>query len=180
MGRLSSINTLPPEIKAELDRHLALGHMTLDGLVDYLEIKGHNVSRSALGRYRKDFDKVAEKLRESREVAAAFARELGTVPNDEMGQMLVEMVRTLAFKAALNRTDDTDLETKEVMQLARALKDLAGSEQIATKLAMEIRAEERKRLMDEQKAKLETAQKEGGLSLEAAKEARRILGFDND
>ena len=182
MGRSSSITTLPPETRADLDKRLAEGRFTLDSLVDFLADQGHAISRSALGRYSKKFDDVAAKLRESREVASAFAQELGAVPNDEMGQMLVEMVHTLVFKASLGQSDkkDADVKAMDVMLLAKALKDLAGSKQISVKLALEIRAEEKKRLEAEMKAKLSNAQHGGGLSKEAALEARRILGFGDD
>lgn len=180
MARLSSIKTLPEEIRADLDKRLAEGRFTLDSLVEFLEESGHTISRSALGRYSKQFDQVASKLRESREVAAAFARELGTVPNDEMGQMLTELVHTLTFKVSLAKTEDEDIEALDVMRLARALKDLSSSKQISTKLALEIRAEEKKRLEAELKDKLATAQNSGGLSKEAALEARRILGFSDE
>lgn len=182
MARQSTITTLPPEIRAELDKRLAEGRFTLDTLVDYLDEQGHAISRSALGRYSKQFDQVAVKLRESREVAAAFARELGAVPNDEMGQMLTELVHTLAFKVSLSRTESEggDLDPKDVMHLARALKDLSSSKQISTRLALEIRAEEKKRVEGEMKARLAEAQSTGGLAAEAAREARRIMGFTDD
>lgn len=182
MTRPSTITTLPPEVRADLDKRLAEGRFTLDTLVDFLADQGHAISRSALGRYSRQFNDVAQKLRESREIAAAFAKELGAVPNDEMGQMLVEMVHTLAFKASLARTkeENDDISTKDVSLLARALKDLAGSKQISAKLALEIRAAEKKRLEDEMKNKLTNAQQGGGLSREAALEARRILGFSDD
>lgn len=182
MARKSSITGLPPEVRAELDQRLAEGRFTLNSLIDFLEEQGHVISRSALGRYSQKFDQVASKLRESREVAAAFAKELGAVPNDEMGQMLIEMVHTLAFKASLGQSDksDKDVKAMDVMLLAKAVKDLAGSKQISTKMALEIRAAEKKRLEEEMKTKLATAQKGGGLSQEAAREARRILGFGDE
>lgn len=180
MARLSSIDTLPGEVRLDLDRRLAGGGMTLDTLVEYLEEQGHAISRSALGRYSKQFDQVAGKLRESREVAAAFARELGAVPNDEMGQMLTELVHTLTFKVSLAKSEDDEIDVRDVMHLARTLKDLSQSKQVSARLAMEIRTEERKRLKAEQEARLEEAGRAGGLSAEAAREARRILGFGDE
>ncbi|UQZ88310.1 hypothetical protein C4J81_15420 [Deltaproteobacteria bacterium Smac51] len=182
MARLSSIETLPPEVRADLDKRLAEGRFTLDTLIDYLEEQGHNISRSALGRYRQKFEEVAAKMRESREVAAAFARELGSVPGDDMGQMLIELVHTLVFKTSMNMAngDDEKLEAKEVMQLARSLKDLSSSKQMDARRIMEIRAEEKKRVEAEMKDKLTAAAREGGMSAEAAREARRALGFGDE
>jgi len=175
MSRPSTIELLPPEEKAELDKLLASGRMTLDSLLDHLTVQGLSVSRSALGRYRKSFDEVAVKLRESREVAAAFAKELGAVPDDDMGQLLTELVHTLTFKVA---SADAKFKPMDVMLLAKALKDLSSSKQTSTKLAMQIRAEEKKRLKEEVIDKLKNAEGQGGLSKETAAEARRILGFE--
>ena len=74
MSRHSSIELLPDEDKRELDRQLSEGKLTLDQLVAALESRGVTVSRSALGRYRKGFEETAAKLRESRDVASAFAK----------------------------------------------------------------------------------------------------------
>jgi len=177
MSRLSTIKSLPPEARAALDSALAEGNLTLDELVSFLEEQGFTISRSSLGRYRKDFEEVAKKLRESREVAAAFARELGAVPGDEMGQLLLEMVHTLTFKAC---NADEEMAPKDVMFLAQTIKNLTESRRLSARTAIEIRAAEKKRLEDEMKAKLAEAQGQGVLAGEAAREARRILGFGDD
>jgi len=186
MTRTSTVKSLPTEIKASLDKLLAggapQGRLTLDALVEFLESKGWTISRSALGRYRQEFDQVAAKLRESREIAAAFARELGAIPGDEMGQMLLELVHTLTFRV-LN-TEGEGIGPKEVMFLAKTIKDLQESRRVAARTAIEIRAEEKKRIEAEIKAKLAEAEGaasgQGSLTAEAAREARRILGFSDD
>jgi len=177
MGRQSSIKSLPPDVKTALDSCLAEGNVTLDDLVKFLEEHGYTISRSSLGRYRQNFEEVAQKLRESREVAAAFARELGAVPGDEMGQLLLEMVHTLVFKVC---NTDNALEPKDVMFLASTIKNLSESRRISARTALEIRAAEKKRLEEEMKNKLAAAQGQGGLAEDAAREARRILGFSDD
>jgi hypothetical protein len=179
MSRISTIELLPSEIRSELDKKLAAGQLTLDQLLDNLDTAGVSVSRSALGRYRKTFEETAAKLRESREVAMAFAQELGTVPNDEMGQMLIELVHTLAFKM-LSSPDAEKFKTSDLMKLAISLKSLSSAKVDTTKLAMEIREKERKRISQEMDQKLVKAQDIGKISEEAAQEARRILGFSDD
>ena len=175
--RVSTVKLLPPEVKAALDACLAEGNLTLDALVKFLEEHGYTISRSSLGRYRQNFEEVAQKLRESREVAAAFARELGAVPGDEMGQLLLEMVHTLTFKVC---NADGDLEPKDVMFLASTIKNLSESRRISARTALEIRAAEKKRVEEEMKTKLAEAQGQGGLAEDAAREARRILGFGEE
>jgi hypothetical protein len=179
MARHSSIELLPPEVKTDLDKQLSQGKLTLDELLDNLEVQGVTVSRSALGRYRKTFEDTAAKLRESREVANAFAKELGTVPNDEMGQLLIEMVHTLSFRM-LSSDKAESFKTSDLMKMAIALKSLSSARVDTTKLAMEIREKERKRINEEMNKKLTDATDTGGITAEAAQEARRLLGFSDE
>ncbi|MCL2029538.1 MAG: DUF3486 family protein [Deltaproteobacteria bacterium] len=180
MTRQSTVKALPPELRAEVDRRLGEGRLTLDALVEYLEAEGWTISRSALGRYSQKFQEVAAKLRESREVATAFARELGPIPGDDMGRMLLELGHSLTFRV-LNAADD-GVGTREVMQLAKTIKALTDSRRIADQISGSIRAEEKKRLEAEMKERLAEAAgaAEGGFRAEAAREARRILGFSDE
>jgi hypothetical protein len=179
VSRHSSIELLPIEVKNELDKKLAAGQLTLDRLLDDLEDQGVTISRSALGRYRKTFEDTAIKLRESREVATAFAKELGTVPNDEMGQLLIELVHTMAFKM-MSGPEADKYKPSDIMKLAITLKSLSSARVDATKLAIDIREKERKKLNEEIDHKLTEAKSLGDITAEAAKEARRILGFTDD
>jgi DNA polymerase I-like protein with 3'-5' exonuclease and polymerase domains len=179
MGRRSSIGLLDPEVRAGLDKRLAEGRMTLDGLLAELEENGVEVSRSALGRYRKTFEETAAKLRESREVATAFAKELGTVPDDEMGRMLIELVHTLAFRM-MSGDQAESFKTGDLMKLAIALKSLSSAKTDSANTAMRIRKAERERVAAEMSGKLAEASDLGQLSAEAAREARRILGFGDE
>jgi hypothetical protein len=179
MARHSTIQLLDPQVKTDLDKQLAEGRLTLDQLIELLEAQDVTVSRSALGRYRKNFEDTAAKLRESRETAKAFAQELGTVPNDEMGQMLVELVNTMTFRL-LSSEKSEKFNSGDIMKLAIALKSLSAAKVDTTKLAMEIKEKERKRLAEEMNKKIADASKVGDITAEAAKEARRILGFSDE
>jgi hypothetical protein len=179
VSRISTIELLPAEVKSDLDKKLASGQMTLDQLLDYLDEQGVMVSRSALGRYRKTFEDTAAKLRESREVATAFAKELGSVPNDEMGQLLIELVHTLTFKM-LSSPQAESFKSSDLMKLAITLKSLSSAKVDSTKLALEIREKERKRLAAEMDKKISEAKDLGEITAEAAREARRILGFGDE
>jgi hypothetical protein len=176
VSRHSSIELLPADVRGELDRKLAAGQLTLDQLLDDLQDQGVSISRSALGRYRKTFEDTAAKLRESREVAQAFAKELGTVPNDEMGQMLIELVHTMAFRM-MSQPEAEKFKTSDLMKLAITLKSLSAAQVDSTKLAMKIRETERQKLNDEINKKLTEAKDLGDITAEAAMEAKRILGF---
>lgn len=179
MPRRSSIKTLPPEIKREVDLLLADGRHTLDDVVAHLQKLGAGVSRSAVGRYSMEFEEVAGRMREAREVAASFAKELGAIPDNDMGRALVEMLHHMIFKQMLaqSREEDGSVDTKDLMQLAKALKDAAGTNKLSVDLEMKIREDQRELVEAEMKKKLDAAAGGSGFNAEAAAEARRILGF---
>jgi len=163
MARKSTVKTLPAQIRAEVDRLLGDGRFTLDDVVTHLRKLGADVSRSALGRYSKEFEEVAARMRESREVATAFARELGEIPNNDMGRILVEMLHGLVFRVLKQRTkEDQDAPVKpmDLMLLAKAIKESVGSTKISAELEMKIR----------DRVAAETAQKAAGVAEDVARE----------
>ena len=68
MGRVSKVRRLPPELREQLHMMLDAGH-SLEAIVQHLKSLGADVSRSGLGRYKQQVDKVAQRLRESRNMA---------------------------------------------------------------------------------------------------------------
>ena len=54
MGRRSSVlSKLPVEVRTEVDRMLIQGTYADTEIVEWLQAKGHDISKSALGRYAK-------------------------------------------------------------------------------------------------------------------------------
>lgn len=78
LGRVSSIEALPVEVKAWLDQELVrLGFRDYTGLAQALKDQGHEISRSAIGRYGKNFKEEQKRLKQSIEMAKAFAEVVG-------------------------------------------------------------------------------------------------------
>jgi len=77
-GRVSSVKRLPAETKAWLDQELVRRQFTgyLD-LAALLEEQGYEISKSALGRYGKKFKEQQTSLKQSIEMAKAFAEVVG-------------------------------------------------------------------------------------------------------
>lgn len=175
----SKIKTLPPEIRQEVDRLLAEGRHGVREIAAHLKGLGADVSKSSVGRYAQEFEEVAARMREGREIAAAFSRELGAIPEGDMGRVLVEMVHHLAFKVLMaeSQGDAPTIDSKELMQLARAIKD-AGA---VTKTSVELELKLRKEVAVKAEAAAEEATKEirkAGLSSEVEERIRRnILGI---
>ncbi len=154
MGRKSTLRRLPAEIQTEINRILSEGRLTLDELVEHLRGIGvEGVSRSALGRQKQKIDRMAAKLRQSREMTEALVREVGpSATEGEQGRLLVKALRGLVMDHLAN-LDDEEADPKSFMAIARALKDMAQ----ANRLDQDFEAKVRERIERELKAKLDQA-----------------------
>jgi hypothetical protein len=140
----SSISKLDPQIKAELDRLLKDDRLTITEVVEHLRGLGAQVSRSAVGRYHQRFEEIGKRMRESREVAKVWADRLGSEPQGDIGKMVMELLRTLAFDVSLAMTEpDEDgnapkLDPGAINKLALAMQRLeaAGKWNIQREQAM--------------------------------------------
>ena len=178
MSRPSSIDKLPSEIRVEIGRLRGEGH-TIDQILAHLADMRSQVavSRSALGRHIKGFDKIAEKMRQSRVVAEALVRELGEAPESKTARLNIELLHGTIndlFMNSLEGGEDAEiaLDGKEalkgspegVMMLAKALDHLGR----ASKSNVEFLALAEKRAADKARAEsvkaVEDVAKEAGLS----------------
>lgn len=142
----SSIQRLPPPVKTAIDEALKSGRYTLDEIRRAIANEfGAELapSRSSLGRYSQNFEKFGERLRESREVARVWAERLGNEPEGDVGKLVMELLRTMAFDAtlALQEPDDegkVQLDPKSINTLALAMQRLeaAGKWNIEREKAM--------------------------------------------
>jgi hypothetical protein len=168
MAGRSSIKALPPEIKQEVDRLLAEGTATIDDIVAALRGMGAKVSRSALGRYSMKFETVASKMREARELASTWAQQLGSIPDNDMGRALVEMLHHMIFKMMLERSEEDGPagDPLDLMRLAQALKNAALTNSLSVDLELKIRTETEKQTKTAAVKVVENAGRERGLSAE--------------
>lgn len=128
MGRKSSVKRLPPEVLREVNRLLTEGRATLDEILAHLRKLGvDEVSRSALGRHRQQFEKVAAKLRQGREMTESLVRELGPdAAEGRQGRVLVEILRNLVNDCLMNQLEDgAVLDPKTLQTLSRATRELS-------------------------------------------------------
>ncbi|MCA1973376.1 MAG: DUF3486 family protein [Caenispirillum sp.] len=166
---------------AEFRRLLATGRLTIDGLTLWLEGRGYQISRSAVGRYAQNFEEVAAKLRQSRQVTDALVAELGdAAAQGKQGRLLVEMGRTLVFDLMMklhSAEDGETIDTKDVQQLGKGIAELAKALRYDQDFEIKVR-EEVRRQEQAKAAKVATGvAKEAGLSDEMANAiARKILG----
>lgn len=141
MPRTSTIKRLPPGIKEAIDDRLKAG-IPLDDIVAAVRGLGADVSRSAVGRYKQEFDKVGERLLRSREISAVFVEKLGAAPEGKQGRLIQELMQTVVFDLLLKTgSDDGDiaLDPEAIMFLARSIKDLASAEKTSADRELQIR-----------------------------------------
>lgn len=179
MGRKSSIKTLPKEVQAAVISALE-GGATIDGIVERLDGMGHPRSRSAVGRFAKEYSGLAERHRDIRVVAESFAKDFGGAQNAE-GKLMVQMLTSIGARMILPIAagEGEDLDPKSFHFLAKATKELQSAAKIDAERDARVREEGRKQAEDEMRRKLDEAGGKGEINPEALKSAQRILGFSD-
>ena len=184
MPKRSTISTLPPDIKE------ALHELLLDPRVSQLEVtrqinalleesgSEERVSKSAVNRYAVRMEEVGAKLRQSREIADMWIGKLGAQPQGQVGHLLNEIVRNLAFDTAMHLAEGEEpAHPKLIRELAMAIERLEKAASESVKREEDIRKQERERLA----AELDSLEKRKGGSLgltpEARAEIHKLLGY---
>lgn len=142
MARRSSIAKLDPRIKEAVDAAIREGRATIDDLVAMIAAHGASASRSAVGRYRKDFEESLSRYREAQEVAGRWVSQFKADPDGDVGRLLAEMLKTLAFTSM---ADKTSADPKDIHYLARAVRDLVGVDQVKAQIEARLRDEAKQR-----------------------------------
>ncbi len=171
----SSIDRLPEDIRTQLQELLRDPRVTqLEAtrrINAILEEQGNlPLSKSSVNRYAVRMDKIGARIRQSREVAQMWIGKLGAEPQGEVGKLLNEMVRNLAFEATTEMLDgEAPIEPKMLKDLAIAIERLerAASENVSRE------KEIRKRAIEEAAATVEETAKQSGVSADTIKIIRR-------
>lgn len=179
MPRPSSIDTLPDEIRDEVNRRLQSGRETQLEIVEDLTARGFSVSRSAMSRHAIDHREVTESVNAGRELARAVGRELTEESTTDLGRLMLEDFEAHLYGMYLRlrtaRTDEEllplyDLMTRQIERMSRARKD-----RITSSLSVARYKEEHLREVADEAAQV-VAQK--GLSHELVEDVRStILGL---
>lgn len=189
MGRKSTIARLPLEIKSYIEAMLATGSQTLDELIADLQGRfpaearaGDLPSRSALHRYGSKLDRRLSAIRASTEAAKLIQAQAGD-DKDARSEALTALVQTELFEAilSLQEADDPEVDHAErVAMLSSAAKNIATLTRSSVNLKeFQARVEDaaRKKLLEEQRAKLEALGSKGGVTPETKAAIREALGI---
>ncbi|GDO93274.1 DUF3486 family protein [Escherichia coli] len=182
-GRLSKVDLLPDSIREQLHQMLREKRHTqeeireaINALIDEHNLPdGMQLSRAGLNRYASRMEKVGSKIRASREMAEVWAAKLGSAPTSDVGKLLMEFVKTLAFETSMSMTEqETPVTPKALGQLALVAQRLEAAAMTSHKREKAIRDA----FAQEMAEKTEELVRTGGLSGGAADTIKReILGI---
>ena len=182
-GRLSKVDLLPDSIREQLHQMLREKRHTQEEIREAINtlIDEHNLpeemqlSRTGLNRYASRMEKVGAKIRASREMAEVWAAKLGSAPTSDVGKLLMEFVKTLAFETSMSMAeDDKPVAPQALGQLALVAQRLEAAAMTSHKREKAIRDA----FAQEMAEKAEELVRTGGLSGGAADTIKRdILGI---
>lgn len=176
MARRSTVELLDPMLKAEVDKLLRDGKR-IDDVVEHLRKLGDDdTSRSAVARYAKNAREQMKKFMQAQEMAKLWVGKIDEDPNDDLGRLLSEMLKTIAWQQMGNMPDEVDI--KDVARLAKTIKDLAGADKITADRELKIREQVAKDTAKKAATEAVKAAKKGGASVETLEAIRAgILGL---
>lgn len=179
VNRKSSIVRLDPRIRDAVDNAVREGRASVDDIVALIKSMGGRASRSAVGRYVKGATAEMEHYRQAQHLAKVWAEQIPK--NGDVAQLSRDVLTSLAFRAASQLAEDDDINGKEVMLLAKALRDISSSSKLGAEARKAIRAEILAE-QQEQLRKLETdaAAGKGDYDLATLKKVRQVYGLEED
>lgn len=174
MARASSVDRLEDDIKAEIGR-LRIQGATLDEILGYLrQWTPKPPSRSALGRHIQKLDKLGEKMRRSRDVAAALVKELGDAPESTAARVNIELIHSAVLDLFVKAGDGEEVapggqaalagDPEGVMMLAKALDHLSRASKTNVDFIAAAEARAAARARSEAASSAEAVAREKGLS----------------
>ena len=143
-----------------------------------LKAKGESVSKSALHRYGSQFEKRMAQLKMSNEQARAL---VDASPDDEdkLGAAVIRLTQDRIFQLLVDL--EIDPESVDVNKLFKNAAEIGKASVTQKKFTMEARAAiedaARKKVLEEQRAKLEAMPTKGGVTTETKAAIREALGI---
>ncbi|MFA0157044.1 hypothetical protein BCT63_09245 [Vibrio kanaloae] len=183
----SKIELLPQEIREALNLWLRNGDMTqqdvlgaIHEMIDEAGLpKEAKPSYTSLNRYARRMEDMGARLRQSREVAEVWTTKLGEAPTSDVGKLLQEFVRTMAFETSMTMMesaaeDGEVIPPKALAQLALVIQRIEQASMVSHKVEKEIR----KAFAEEMVEKTEQVAKKAGLTSDTVKMLKaELLGI---
>ena len=185
MARRSSIEQLPAEIRDVCLRLIRDGR-TIHEITAALNELDAEVSKSAVGRYVKNTRALMQRHLAAQDIAGRLVSQLGENPQGDVGALLAEMLKTIAFQlmADMGSDDDSELDADtaaelrakpmDIMLLAKGLDHLERAGAVGFKRRLEI---ERLALARQAKAAESVAAQQGLTAAQWAAIRSEFLGI---
>lgn len=191
MGQPSSIQRLPRPVRDALNAYLrdpgitqAEARERANALLAEIDPQRPPLSRSAVNRYDLSMREVGAKIQQAREISDAWVAKLGSQPAGQLGHLIVETIRTVAFEVTQQvargeiTAESLPGVIDQINKLALAAQRLSRSSAEEERRERQIREEERKRAAEEAADEAGKAAAEHGISAETAEAIRRqVLGI---
>jgi hypothetical protein len=179
MAPRSKVLTLPPQLKEWLDAQLiARGFGDYVQLAADLKARGADVSKSALHRYGSPFEKRLAQVKMSNEQARAL---VDAAPDDEdkLGAAVVRLTQERIFGLLVDlEIDPKDVDINKLFKNAAEIgKASVTQKKFSLTVRREIEDAARKKMLDEQRAKLDAMGSKGGVTEDTKKAIREALGI---
>ena len=182
-GKPSKVHQLPQSIKTKLDELLRDGKLTQSDILEQVNVlikqagltDSDKLSKSGINRYSTNMQTVGARIAEARAVSEQWVAKLGNKPSGDVSNILIEMVRTLAFESVLKASDGEEpVDPKYIKDLAIGIEKLEKAATESTKREKEIR----KAFAEEAAATAEEIAVQAGLTTEGANTIKKqILGL---
>ncbi|TKF30775.1 DUF3486 family protein [Vibrio kanaloae] len=183
----SKIELLPQGIREALNLWLRNGDMTqqdvlgaIHEMIDEAGLpKEAKPSYTSLNRYARRMEDMGARLRQSREVAEVWTTKLGEAPTSDVGKLLQEFVRTMAFETSMTMMesaaeDGEVIPPKALAQLALVIQRIEQASMVSHKVEKEIRAAFAAEVADATEAIV----KQAGVTAETIQDIKKgILGI---
>lgn len=187
MAPRAKIEALPEDVRRWLERALTeSGFSGYEALESVLRDKGYQISKSAIHRYGQKIERRFAAIKASTE-AARMLTEGAADDQDARSEAVIALVQTEMFESIINlqEASEEDLPDSERLgMLSAAAKNIATLTRASVTLKkfqsdmrVQIAKEERERLLEEQKAKLDAMGSKAGVTEDTKRAIREALGI---
>lgn len=169
-GRASKVDLLPPKIKTTLtmmlrDKQFSQSEILAE-INDIIRDAGlddsYKLSRSGLNRFSKKMESMSARIRERREMAEIWTKNIGEHPESDTGKLLLETIKQLAFETSMNIGDDgKGADPAVINQLALIAQRVEQAEMVSFKREQAIRKE----TLEQAAKAVEAAGKQSGANM---------------
>ena len=133
------------------------------------------LSRTGLNRYASRMEEFGAKIRASRQMAEVWTKQLGEMPDSDVGKLLLEFVKTLAFETSMSMSESgKEISPKVLGQLALVAQRIEQAQSVNYKREKEIRED----VIAQAAKAVEEAGKQSGMAIaDVEKMMRAVYGI---